>query len=204
MKFTISRLAILFLMALVYGPLYAQSSYDAEEMTLQENISLPVVPKNASNAIVRHMERIGKTFSKRGVDVKYTRRGEVVDIIFPCNAFFKANSVELHDTAYKTLDAFNALLKLPSLYKILVVVHADDTGSSAYADTLTDDRAAAIDDYFAEHFPAVKLNVIPYGMGCDEPRASNNSIAGRHANRRVEFYIVPEQQTIEMAKSGKL
>jgi flagellar motor protein MotB len=45
---------------------------------------------------------------------------------------------------------------------------------------------------------------VPYGVGFDEPRASNNSIAGRQSNRRVEFYIIPEKQTVEMAKSGKL
>jgi outer membrane protein OmpA-like peptidoglycan-associated protein len=69
--------------------------------------------------------------------------------------------------------------------------------------SLTEERSNAIDDYFSETL-GDDINLVPYGVGFDEPRSSNNSIAGRQANRRVEFYIIPEKETVEMAKSGKL
>jgi outer membrane protein OmpA-like peptidoglycan-associated protein len=92
---------------------------------------------------------------------------------------------------------------LPTLYKLLVVVHSDDAGDEAYSDRLTEERSNAIDEYFSETL-GDNLNLVPYGVGFDDPCASNNSIAGRKANRRVEVYIIPEKQTVEMAKSGKL
>ena len=177
---------------------------DPQEMTLEENLASPAVPAKAKQTIVRHMERIGRTFANKGIEVNYGRGGEVVDIIIPCSELFDANSETLSVRSHKYLNAFNALLKLPTLYKIIVVVHSDDTGSPDYSDQLTESRSDAIDEYMRYMVPNVKVNVIPYGMGQDEPRTANTSIAGRAANRRVDFYIVPETQTIEMARSGKL
>lgn len=177
---------------------------EAHDMTLAENLAQPVVPQKAAPSIIRHIERIGKTFAKQGVEVKYIRKGEVADIIIPCDKLFGANATELLPTAYKYLSAFNALVKLPSLYKIVVVVNSDDSGSESYLEMLTEERAATIEDYFVTAFPGVEVNIIPYGMGGEEPRTSNNSIAGRASNRRVDFYIIPEAKTIDMARSGKL
>jgi outer membrane protein OmpA-like peptidoglycan-associated protein len=173
------------------------------DMTIEENIANPAVPNKASNAIIRHMDRIGKTFAKHGLEVKTARKGEVIYVIVPCDELFNPNETELKADAHKLLSAFTALLKLPTLYKMLVVVHSDDAGSETYAVSLTEERSNAIDDYFSETL-GDDINLVPYGVGFDEPRSSNNSIAGRQANRRVEFYIIPEKQTVEMAKSGKL
>lgn len=173
------------------------------DMTIEENIATPAVPSKASNAIVRHMDRIGKTFTKHGLEVKMARKGEVICVILPSDDLFAPNETELKPEATKILSAFNALLKLPTLYKLLVVVHSDDAGAENYSNILTENRSNAIDDYFNETL-GDNLNLVPYGMGFDEPRASNNSIAGRKQNRRVEVYIIPEKQTVEMAKSGKL
>jgi outer membrane protein OmpA-like peptidoglycan-associated protein len=173
------------------------------DMTIEENIATPTVPSKASNAIVRHMDRIGKTFTKHGLEVKMARKGEVICVILPSDDLFAPNETELKPEATKILSAFNALLKLPTLYKLLLVVHSDDAGTENYSNILTENRSNAIDDYFNETL-GDNLNLVPYGMGFDEPRASNNSIAGRKQNRRVEVYIIPEKQTVEMAKSGKL
>jgi outer membrane protein OmpA-like peptidoglycan-associated protein len=191
--------------ALVLCAAGSASAQDAApvDMTIAENLATPAVPNKASNAIIRHMDRIGKTFSKHGLEVKTARKGEVIDVIIPCDDLFNPNEAELKADAHRLLSAFNALLKLPTLYKMLVVVHSDDAGSEAYSVSLTEERSNAIDDYFSESF-GDSINLVPYGVGFDEPRASNNSIAGRQSNRRVEFYIIPEKQTVEMAKSGKL
>lgn len=176
---------------------------DNTEFTFEENIALPVVPQKAHNAIVRHQERIAKAFGKHDLETKIERNGEVVCVIVPCSMIFGANQTELSAEAPKVLNAFNALLKLPALYKVLMVVHADDTGDETYADFITEERANAIDAYYLKTL-GDQLNFVPYAMGNDTPRTANNSIAGRASNRRVEFYIIPERQAVEMAKSGKL
>lgn len=178
---------------------------DNTELTFDENIAVPVVPQKAHNAIVRHIERISKAFEKHDLKTSFERNGEIVRVSVPCSMLFMPNQTELSTDAPKVLNAFNALIKLPSLYKVLIVVHADDTGDETYADFITEERANAIDEYYLKTLGKdLKLNIIPYAMGNDTPATSNNSIAGRDANRRVEFYIVPERKTVDMAKSGKL
>lgn len=195
---------MLLALAMTVAAVATTTATDPSDLTLAENIATPAVPDKGHNAIVRHIERIGTTFARQGIDVRYLRRGQVACITIPASTLFAANQTDLLPTAPRTLNAFQALLKLPRLYKILVVVHADDTGSAEYSDQLTEDRADAIDEYFQRTLPGVELNTVPYGMGLDEPRAANTSIAGRAANRRIEFYIVPEKQTVDMAVGGKL
>lgn len=194
---------LLISLALSAASSVAVAQTDNTEFTFEENIALPVVPQKAHNAIVRHQERIAKAFGKHDLETKIERNGEVVCVIVPCSMLFGANQTELSADAPKVLNAFNALLKLPDLYKILMVVHADDTGDETYADFITEERANAIDSFYIKSL-GDKLNFVPYAMGNDMPRTANNSITGRAANRRVEFYIVPERQTVDMAKSGKL
>lgn len=204
MNLRISSLLKIFILSLAFVIPADISAQTADELTMEENLANPTVPKSAQNAITRHMERLGGTFAKKGIEVKYTRRGEVADIIIPCSDLFAPNQIVLSKSASRTLDAFLAIVKLPTLYKIIIAVHGDDTGSEEYTDQLTDARAAAIYDYYAIKLPNVDINLIPYGLGNDEPRASNSSMAGRAANRRIDFYIIPEKQAIDMAKSGKL
>lgn len=198
------KMRLLFSAALIgVMSLCANAESDNTEFTFEENIALPVVSQKTHNSIVRHQERIAKAFAKHDLETRSERNGEVVCVTVPCSMLFGANQTELLPDASKVLNAFNALLKLPALYKILMVVHADDTGDETYADFITEERANAIDAYYLKSL-GDNLNFVPYAMGNDMPRTANNSIVGRAANRRVEFYIVPERQTVDMAKAGKL
>lgn len=181
-----------------------QPEVSVYDMTIDENIATPAVPAKNSNTIIRHMQRIGAVYSKHGLEVKPVRKGEVLKIVVPCNVLFEPNDTVLSMKASQTLNAFKDLVKLPELYKILIVVHSDNTGSDEYLDNLTHARANAIDQYFESIYRNSNLNIIPYGVGNDEPRQDNNSISARDANRRVDFYIIPEKRTIDMAKSNKL
>lgn len=178
------------------------------ELSFDENKAVPVVPQKAHNAIVRHMERIAKYFEKQqdekhDLKIELMRNGEIARITVPCSKLFIANQTELSSEAAKMLNNFNSIIKLPELYKVLIVVHADDTGDVTYADFITEERANSIDEYYLNSL-GDNINIIPYAMGNDTPRTSNNSIAGRNENRRVEFYIVPERKLVDQAKAGKL
>ena len=176
----------------------------AFEMTIEENLATPAVPSKALNPLVRHIERIGNVYAKHGLEVQYARKRDVMKVIIPCSALFKPNSVTLSATAPKILSAFRDIVRLPQLYKVLVVVHTDDSGSDQYDDYITSTRADAIDAYFTKISGIENLNVIPYGVGYDEPLVASNSIVNRNRNRRAEIYIIPEKQLVEQAKSGKL
>lgn len=174
------------------------------DMTIDENLASPAVPTSASSAVARHMDRIAKVFSKYNLEVKRLRQDEIVDVVVPCSMLFDPNSTTLAPRAAKLLGGFASLLKLPESYKILVVVHSDSAGSDKYSERLTEARADAIDEFFTSLATDVDPNVIPYGIGNDEPRADNHSIGGREANRRVDFYIIPERKTVDLARQNKL
>ena len=172
--------------------------------TLKENIATPEVPKKYSPAIQRHMGNNANQFARHNLEVAMHRKNEVYSIIIPCDTLFKPNDDELRTHAPYYLNAFKELLRKPTSYKILVVVYSDNTGSEQYCDNLTERRANAIADYFDELAGDVATNITPYGMGAEEPRSANTSVKNRRRNRRVEIYVVPEDNVIKRARTGTL
>ncbi len=172
--------------------------------TLKENIATPEVPKKYSPAIQRHMGNNANQFARHNLEVAMHRKNEVYSIIIPCDTLFKANDDELRTHAPYYLKAFKELLRKPTSYKILVVVYSDNTGSEQYCDDLTEKRANVIADYFDDLAGDIETNIIPYGMGSDEPRSANTSVKNRRRNRRVEIYVVPEENIIKRARTGTL
>ena len=172
--------------------------------TLKENIATPEVPKKYSPAIQRHMGNNANQFARHNLEVAMHRKNEVYSIIIPCDTLFKPNDDELRTHAPYYLNAFKELLRKPTSYKILVVVYSDNTGSEQYCDDLTERRANAIADYFDELAGDVETNTTPYGRGAEEPRSSNTSVKNRRRNRRVEIYVVPEDNVIKRARTGTL
>ena len=113
---------------------------------------------------------------------------------------FRANSTVLREGAAAVLQPLVPYLKRTDNYKIVLAVHSDDTGDAEYSDRLTADRASAIDSFVASKTGGGESNIIPYGLGSDEPVASNAGIRNRAANRRVEFYFIPTEEFISKVK----
>ncbi|MDR7268632.1 outer membrane protein OmpA-like peptidoglycan-associated protein [Pelomonas saccharophila] len=71
---------------------------------------------------------------------------------------------------------------------VTIVGHTDSTGSDAINDPLSRERAAAVRDYLSlRGVSTARVSVA--GRGSHEPVASNDSEAGRAANRRVEIFL---------------
>ncbi|MDQ6758932.1 MAG: OmpA family protein [Acidobacteriota bacterium] len=82
------------------------------------------------------------------------------------------------------------VLAHPSL-KLDVEGHTDSVGGDAYNQTLSEQRAKAVQDYLV----AQGLNggsVTAKGFGKTMPVADNNTAAGRQRNRRVELVVSGE------------
>lgn len=172
---------------------------EALDMTLAQNLQTPEVPKRAEQYVRIHMDQMRRNLAKNGLEGKLLREGEVIRITVPCGDLFGINSVELKPGAAEVLRKFGIVVNDPLKYKLLVAVHTDDTGDEQYADSISAARANAIDDGLWQIAGEKETNVIPYGIGKDDPLVKNNSMANRAQNRRVEFFIVPENGLIEMA-----
>jgi outer membrane protein OmpA-like peptidoglycan-associated protein len=73
---------------------------------------------------------------------------------------------------------------------VQVIGHTDSTGSAAYNQDLSERRAQAVAGILTgAGTPPARIRA--YGRGEDQPVASNATVEGRAANRRVEIVITP-------------
>lgn len=126
----------------------------------------------------------------RGTGVTLEKRGAQIILELPSDVNFAFDKYDIQPRFYGVLNAVSrTLAKYPATY-VDVNGHTDAIGSYAYNQTLSERRADAVADYlFAHSITPARLHV--QGFGKTEPIASNATIAGRAANRRVEIVLTP-------------
>ncbi len=145
----------------------------------------------------------GKYNPKGECTVESYRNKEVLLITIPAHLLFEANATELKKGAEEYLSPLKRYLKDPDMYRMLLVMHTDNTGSEAYRDQLTADRVNAVADWFEE----TGLNtdyLFSYAMSDEMPLVDNNSMENRDKNRRLEIYLMPGEKMIDQAKKGRI
>ncbi|MDE6023744.1 MAG: OmpA family protein, partial [Muribaculaceae bacterium] len=83
-------------------------------------------------------------------NIEAFRKKEVILITIPANLLFAPNSSELSDGASKYLKPIKRYMKDPDMFRVLLVMHTDNTGSTMYRDNITADRADAVLGWFAD------------------------------------------------------
>ncbi|WP_027251106.1 OmpA family protein [Photobacterium halotolerans] len=73
--------------------------------------------------------------------------------------------------------------------KLQVIGHTDASGTPAYNQKLSEERAAAVAGYLAGYFSIGMDRIEIKGFGERDPIATNNTEEGRAQNRRVEAYM---------------
>jgi len=176
---------------------------DIFEMSITENMAEPVIPKKALPAVLMKQKDEAKRLKAAGIAVELDRRGEVIVATIGADNLFMPNSTELRQSAGNFLRPFTPMLAQPGMWKILVVMHSDDTGSEEYVNNLTETRAEAVCAWFEALYLDTSA-MVPYGCGADEPVTANNSRLNRGVNRRLEFYLIPGKTMIDLAKHGRI
>ena len=184
-------------------PLNAKDDYDIYELSLDENLLLPEI-KNEKHAdkIQEFQYDMAVAFKKSNYDVEIMRDDEVIVITIPASQLFDANDTVLNKVGEERLKPFLRMIKNPGFYKLLLVMHSDNTGSEFYTLNLTRQRVNAIFDWFDEN-GSVDY-VVPYALGDTDPIVDNNSVENRKRNRRLEIYLVPEKTMLQQAKKGNI
>lgn len=126
----------------------------------------------------------------RGTGVTVQKRGAQIILELPSDVNFAFNKYDIQPRFYGVLNAVSrTLAKYPATY-VDVNGHTDAIGSFSYNQTLSERRADVVADYlFAHSVTPARLHV--QGFGKTEPIASNATIEGRAANRRVEIVLTP-------------
>lgn len=128
-----------------------------------------------------------------GTDVRVTREGDNLVLNIPSGITFAYDSADVQPQFRRTLDQVADTLSQYNQTYIDVYGHTDSTGSDAYNQTLSERRATSVADYLASR-GVQQARIGTRGFGESQPIASNDTDAGRAANRRVEVKIVPISQ----------
>lgn len=180
-----------------------------DDLSFIEMLNTPEVG-GEHNAISTFQKKEGQTYllnrskyKEKGGNVELTRNSEVLLVTIPASKLFGPNEILLSDNASVYLDPIKRYLKQPDMYRVLLAMHTDNTGSEQYRDILTEERVDAIFDYF-ENSNVDTRYLFSYALSDDLPLAPNNSVEHREKNRRLEIYLVPGEKMIEQAKKGRI
>jgi len=176
---------------------------DIYDLSLDDNLETPEISKK------KHAERVqdyqyetAVKLKKQNYDVELMRDDEVIVVTLPASQLFASNDTVLSAVGRSSIKPLLSLLNNPGFYKMLLVMHSDNTGSDKYTVGLTRARVNAVYDWIDEN--ASVDYVVPYALGATDPVVDNNSVDNRKRNRRLEIYIVPEKVMIEQAKKGNI
>lgn len=176
---------------------------DIYELSLDDNLYTPDLGNEKEVGIITDFQmNIARSLKKDKYEVELMREGQVVIITIPAGQLFNPNDTTLTDLGKIMLNPFTKFAKTPDLYKIILVMHTDNTGSDIYLQNLSKSRVDAVFDWFNSVMSTDY--VVPYAIGGVEPLYPNNSIENRKANRRLEIYLVPSNEMIKQAKNGKI
>jgi OOP family OmpA-OmpF porin len=109
-------------------------------------------------------------------------------------ALFATGSSELSAASNGSLSKLVVQLgKFQEISAIDVVGHTDATGANASNQSLSEARAAAVEEYLSAAYPDAAIS--SSGLGEDSPVATNSTPEGRAQNRRVEIQVTAKSIT---------
>ena len=125
--------------------------------------------------------------ARTGVAVTQTEDNRL-KLEIPSDISFDTNRADIKSNFRPILDKFaTGLVQNPNT-TVSIVGHTDSTGTDAINNPLSINRAASTRDYITARGVAVSRISID-GRGSREPIASNDTVANRAKNRRVEIFV---------------
>jgi len=130
-------------------------------------------------------EALARASQGTGVEVARTDDNRL-KLNVPSDVSFDTGRADIRPQMRPVLDEIGR--NLDASVRVTVVGHTDSTGSDQINDPLSRERAMAVRDYLAARgVPSSRVSIA--GRGSHEPVASNDTEAGRAANRRVEIFL---------------
>lgn len=145
----------------------------------------------------------GKYNPKSECTVEAYRNKEVLLVTIPAHLLFNPNETRLKQGAADYLAPIRRYLKEPDMYRVMLVMHTDNTGSEPYREQLTADRVNSVFDWFDTSGSDTRY-LFSYALGDDMPLKPNDSMDNRAKNRRLEIYLIPGTKMVEQAKKGRI
>ncbi len=130
-----------------------------------------------------------------GIPVEKDR--DVVRIVIPADQVFQPGTAQIHAQAAQVLDPIAAQVSAVfPRQRIGIESYTDNAqiygGSVATSHQLTSAQALAVLDFMTRRSGLPGQQLFTVAQGSNNPRQSNNTPAGRVANRRIELVIYPD------------
>jgi len=121
------------------------------------------------------------------------RVGEGIQVTFDSGILFDFDSYSLRPAARENLSNLAASLVRYPDSEVLIAGHTDSSGADDYNQRLSENRSSTAGDFLVQQgVDASRVRAV--GLGETEPLDSNDSEAGRQANRRVEVAIFASEE----------
>jgi outer membrane protein OmpA-like peptidoglycan-associated protein len=148
----------------------------------------------AAGAIIgRQMDRQAEELQREVEGARVERVGEGIVVTFDSGLLFDFDSDALRAGARDDLRRFADNMRRNPDTDILIVGHTDSTGSVSYNMGLSQRRASSAANFLINQ-GVDRHRIRTEGRGPHEPVASNETDAGRQANRRVEVVITVTEE----------
>lgn len=122
--------------------------------------------------------------------ITVANNGQFLMVNMPQDLLFEINSAALRPDLRRDLQSIAASISRYPDTRIEVIGHADNTGSAAFNQDLSQRRASSVANVLRDSgVPPARLTA--FGRGEEQPIASNLTPEGRALNRRVEIIIRP-------------
>jgi outer membrane protein OmpA-like peptidoglycan-associated protein len=143
----------------------------------------------AVGAYMDHQQKaMQQSLQGTGIEVQRTAEN-TLNLTMPSSITFGYDSAQLTPDAQNALNSVANVLNQYPDSKVNVTGHTDDTGSDNYNQKLSENRAASVAAYLAQHNVAY-ARLSQQGMGERMPKFPNTDENNRSQNRRVELAII--------------
>jgi outer membrane protein OmpA-like peptidoglycan-associated protein len=148
------------------------------------------------------MDKQAKELEQNIKGAKVERVGEGIQVTFASGLLYDFDSDVVRPEAKTNLRELAASLDKYPKTDLLIVGHTDQLGSQSYNQALSERRARSAATYLVSQGVS-GARMATRGLGETEPVASNETEAGRQANRRVEVAIYASKDLrASVAKPG--
>jgi len=152
-----------------------------------------VVGGVAGAVIGAQMDKQAKELEQNVKGAKVERVGEGIQVTFDSGLLYDFDSDVVRPEARVNLRELAASLERYPGSDLLILGHTDQLGSTAYNQALSERRANSGATYLMSQGVS-GTRIATRGLGESEPVASNETEAGRQANRRVEISIFASKE----------
>lgn len=158
----------------------------------------------AAGALIgRRMDKQAEELRRGLENARVERVGEGIKITFDSDLLFDVNKSNLRSATRENLDKLAETLKKYDDTNVLIEGHADNTGTDAHNQRLSERRAKTVSGYLrSKGVPNSRLTEKGYGES--QPIAENGSDNGRQQNRRVEVAIFANEKLKKAAERGDI